>query len=92
MCSGFGTEARKSRPAVIVSNDGANATATRLGRGVERALQVVGHHAVDDPGRGQDHDRSSTDGTRRQGQCQDAHQGKERRRDGPATFDMVTHR
>lgn len=28
------TEARKSRPAVVVSNDGANSTATRLGRGV----------------------------------------------------------
>lgn len=29
-----GSEADKQRPAVIVSNDGANATATRLGRGV----------------------------------------------------------
>lgn len=29
-----GSEADKRRPAVIVSNDGANATAARLGRGV----------------------------------------------------------
>lgn len=29
-----GTEANKQRPAVIVSNDGANLTAARLGRGV----------------------------------------------------------
>src|ERR1700691_431774 len=29
-----GSEANKTRPAVIVSNDAANATATRLGRGV----------------------------------------------------------
>jgi mRNA interferase MazF len=29
-----GNEAEKRRPAVIVSNDGANLTATRLGRGV----------------------------------------------------------
>ena len=29
-----GTEIRKTRPAVIVSNDAANATASRLGRGV----------------------------------------------------------
>ena len=29
-----GSEAGKRRPAVIVSNDGANLTATRLGRGV----------------------------------------------------------
>jgi mRNA interferase MazF len=29
-----GTEANKRRPAVIVSNDGANSTAERLGRGV----------------------------------------------------------
>jgi mRNA interferase MazF len=29
-----GSEANKLRPAVIVSNDAANATATRLGRGV----------------------------------------------------------
>jgi mRNA interferase MazF len=29
-----GTEANKQRPAVVVSNDGANLTAARLGRGV----------------------------------------------------------
>ncbi len=29
-----GTEANKQRPAVIVSNDGANLTSSRLGRGV----------------------------------------------------------
>jgi mRNA interferase MazF len=29
-----GAEANKQRPAIIVSNDGANATANRLGRGV----------------------------------------------------------
>jgi mRNA interferase MazF len=29
-----GSEANKQRPAVIVSNDRANATATRLGRGI----------------------------------------------------------
>ncbi len=29
-----GSEASKTRPAVVVSNDAANATATRLGRGV----------------------------------------------------------
>jgi len=29
-----GTEANKQRPAIIVSNDGANLTAARLGRGV----------------------------------------------------------
>ncbi len=28
-----GSEASKTRPAVVVSNDAANATATRLGRG-----------------------------------------------------------
>jgi mRNA interferase MazF len=36
-----GTEASKSRPAVIVSNDGANATATRLGRGVVTVVPVT---------------------------------------------------
>jgi len=35
---GLAGEAAKSRPAVIVSNDGANATAARMGRG---ALTVV---------------------------------------------------
>jgi mRNA interferase MazF len=36
-----GTEANKRRPAVIVSNDGANATATRLGRGVVTVVPVT---------------------------------------------------
>lgn len=36
-----GTEARKSRPAVIVSNDGANTTATRLGHGVVTVVPVT---------------------------------------------------
>jgi mRNA interferase MazF len=36
-----GSEARKSRPAVIVSNDGANTTATRLGRGVVTVVPVT---------------------------------------------------
>jgi mRNA interferase MazF len=36
-----GTEANKSRPAVIVSNDGANSTATRLGRGVLTVVPVT---------------------------------------------------
>jgi mRNA interferase MazF len=36
-----GTEANKQRPAVIVSNDGANATATRLGRGVVTVVPVT---------------------------------------------------
>lgn len=36
-----GTEADKQRPAVIVSNDGANATATRLGRGVVTVVPVT---------------------------------------------------
>jgi mRNA interferase MazF len=36
-----GTEANKRRPAVIVSNDGANLTATRLRRGVLTVLPVT---------------------------------------------------
>ena len=36
-----GTEANKSRPAVIVSNDGANGTATRVGRGVLTVVPVT---------------------------------------------------
>ena len=36
-----GSEARKRRPAVIVSNDGANATAARLGRGVVTVVPVT---------------------------------------------------
>jgi mRNA interferase MazF len=35
-----GSEANKRRPAVIVSNDGANATAARLGRGVITVVPV----------------------------------------------------
>jgi mRNA interferase MazF len=35
-----GAEANKSRPAIIVSNDGANATAERLGRGVVTVVPV----------------------------------------------------
>jgi len=36
-----GAESNKRRPAVIVSNDGANATATRLGRGVITVVPVT---------------------------------------------------
>jgi mRNA interferase MazF len=36
-----GTEADKRRPAVIVSNDGANDTARRLGRGVITVVPVT---------------------------------------------------
>lgn len=36
-----GSEANKRRPAVIVSNDGANATAERLGRGVVTVVPVT---------------------------------------------------
>jgi mRNA interferase MazF len=36
-----GSEANKRRPAVIVSNDGANATAARLGRGVLTVVPVT---------------------------------------------------
>jgi len=36
-----GSEADKRRPAVIVSNDGANATAARLGRGVPTTVPVT---------------------------------------------------
>lgn len=36
-----GSEADKQRPAVIISNDGANATATRLGRGVVTVVPVT---------------------------------------------------
>ena len=38
-----GAEANKQRPAVIVSNNGANATATRLGRGVVTIVPVTSH-------------------------------------------------
>lgn len=40
-----GTEADKTRPAVIVSNDAANATATRLGRGVVTVVPVTSNTA-----------------------------------------------
>ncbi len=36
-----GSEANKRRPAVIVSNDGANSAATRLGRGVITVVPVT---------------------------------------------------
>jgi len=36
-----GAEANKRRPAVIVSNDGANSTAQRLGRGVVTIVPVT---------------------------------------------------
>jgi mRNA interferase MazF len=36
-----GSEANKRRPAVIVSNDGANSTAGRLGRGVVTVVPAV---------------------------------------------------
>ena len=36
-----GSEANKGRPAIIVSNDAANATATRLGRGVVAVVPVT---------------------------------------------------
>ena len=36
-----GNEANKRRPAVVVSNDRANATATRLGRGVVTVVPVT---------------------------------------------------
>lgn len=40
-----GAEAAKTRPAVIVSNDAANATATRLGRGVITVVPVTSNTA-----------------------------------------------
>jgi mRNA interferase MazF len=36
-----GSEASKTRPAVVVSNDAANATATQLGRGVITVVPVT---------------------------------------------------
>lgn len=36
-----GVESNKRRPAVIVSNDGANSTASRLGRGVVTVVPVT---------------------------------------------------
>lgn len=40
-----GAEADKRRPAVIVSNDGANATAARLGHGVVTVVPVTSNTA-----------------------------------------------
>ena len=40
-----GSEAAKARPAVVVSNDAANATATRLGRGVVTVVPVTSNIA-----------------------------------------------
>ena len=40
-----GAEASKRRPAVIVSNDGANTTAERLGRGVVTVVPVTSNTA-----------------------------------------------
>jgi mRNA interferase MazF len=40
-----GSEASKTRPAVVVSNDTANATATRLGRGVITVIPVTSNTA-----------------------------------------------
>ena len=40
-----GSEASKRRPAVIVSNDGANSTAERLGRGVLTVVPVTSRTA-----------------------------------------------
>ncbi len=40
-----GSEAAKTRPAVVVSNDAANATATRLGRGVITVIPVTSNIA-----------------------------------------------
>lgn len=40
-----GSEASKIRPAVVVSNDAANATATRLGRGVVTVVPVTSNTA-----------------------------------------------
>ena len=37
----LGSEAGKTRPAVVVSNDAANGTATRLGRGVVTIVPVT---------------------------------------------------
>lgn len=36
-----GSESGKTRPAVVVSNDGANAVATRLGRGVVTVVPIT---------------------------------------------------
>ncbi len=41
----LGSEASKARPAVVVSNDAANAAATRLGRGVITVVPVTSNVA-----------------------------------------------
>lgn len=41
----IGAEADKRRPAVIVSNDGANSTAARLGRGIVTVVPVTSNIA-----------------------------------------------
>jgi mRNA interferase MazF len=41
----LGAEANKQRPAIIVSNDGANSTAQRLGRGVVTVVPVTSNTA-----------------------------------------------
>ena len=41
-----GSEASRQRPAVIVSNDGANTTAARLGRGVVTVVPVTSNADV----------------------------------------------
>lgn len=38
-----GSEVNKTRPAVVVSNDTANSTAMRLGRGVVTIVPVTSH-------------------------------------------------
>ncbi len=40
-----GSEASKTRPAVVVSNDAANATATQLGRGVITVVPITSNVA-----------------------------------------------
>src|SRR5260221_4130106 len=40
-----GSEASKTRPAIVVSNDAANATAARLGRGVITVVPVTSNTA-----------------------------------------------
>lgn len=42
----LGNEVGKRRPAVVISNDRANATATRLGRGVVTVVPVTSSTAV----------------------------------------------
>lgn len=44
-----GAEANKRRPAVIVSNDGANTAAARMGRGVVTVVPVTSHAEVVHP-------------------------------------------